>query len=93
MDFNELWKSYLLLLSDNKRLTEENNRLRARLGMTEIGSSESRDTVLIEEKDVSAFESIQDVSLTDINNTSDTDAKIKLFMSLFKGHPGIRLYV
>jgi hypothetical protein len=89
MDFNDLCKNYLLLLSDNKRLTKENNRLRARLGMAEIGFSGSRDTVSIEEKNVSALESAQNIPLTDVNNSSDTTAKIKRFMSLFKGRTDV----
>ena len=42
MDYRELFEKYNLLLSENKRLIKENDRLKVQLGITKCKPSEYR---------------------------------------------------
>ena len=85
MDYRELLEKYNLLLSENSRLIKENGRLKAQLGITKRKPSENRIVESTTEKNMLDDEPTGSTSFSDINNTSDSSSKIKLFMSLFKG--------
>lgn len=89
MKYKELLIKYDLLLSENSRLTEENNRLKAQLGITEFDPSKNNITEIFTEKPIPDDESTKSASFLNLNNTSDSISKIKLFMSLFKGRDDV----
>jgi len=89
MKYRELLIKYNLLLSENSRLTEENNRLKAQLGMTKSKPSKNSIIKIIAEKTKQDDESTDGASFLNVNNTSDSISKIKLFMSLFKGRDDV----
>jgi len=88
MDYTTLLKKYNFLLSQNKHLAEENNRLKAQL---EIIKSEppNHSVKKIAEAAVPDDRSNDNASLADININSDSISKIKLFMSFFKGRDDV----
>ena len=83
MDYRELLEKYNLLLSENTRLIKENGRLKALLGITKREPSENRIVSSTTEKNMLDDEPTDDTSFPDVNNTSDSILKIRLFMSLF----------
>lgn len=89
MDYRELLEKYNLLLSENSRLIKENSRLKAQLGITERKPSENRIAELTTEKNMLDDEPTDSISFSDVNNTSYSISKIKLFMSLFKGRDDV----
>ena len=89
MNYKELLEKYNLLLNENNRLIEENNRLKAQLGITNFECFKINITKNIAENAIPDDESHEDASLFNVNNTSDSMAKIKLFMSLFKGRDDV----
>lgn len=89
MKYKELLIKYDLLLNENSRLTEENNRLKAQLGITEFDPSKNNITEIFTEKPIPDDESTKSASFLNLNNTSDSISKIKLFMSLFKGRDDV----
>ena len=89
MDYRELLEKYNLLLSENKRLIKENDRLRVQLGIAKCKSSENRIAEsTIEEKKLED-QPADTASFSHVSNTSDSISKIKLFMSLFKGRDDV----
>ena len=89
MDYTELLRKYTILLEEVKRLTKENSRLKARL---ELMVSEPPGKTPEEIKNVekpSCDESITSNFKSVVDNTSDSRAKIHLFMSLFKGRSDV----
>ncbi|MBW2202405.1 MAG: helicase, partial [Deltaproteobacteria bacterium] len=89
MKYKELLIEYNLLLSENSRLTEENNRLKAQFGIMKSKPSKNSITKIIAEKTKLDDESTGGASFLNVNNTSDSISKIKLFMSLFKGRDDV----
>jgi len=89
MNYKELFEKYKLLLNDINRLTEENNRLKAKLGITEFEPSKNSITKITTENATLNDESPDNASFSNVNNTSDSISKIKLFMSLFKGRDDV----
>jgi superfamily II DNA or RNA helicase len=85
MNYRELLEKYNLLLDENSRLIEENNRLKVQLGITNHPSLEKRIVASITPND----ESPDRTPFSDVNHTSDSNSKIKLFMSLFKGREDV----
>ena len=89
MDYNELLQKYTVLLEEVGRLAKENSRLRARLELTE---SEPPAKTLEPERSVKKTPHIEstdcDFRLA-VDNTSDSQGKIHLFMSLFKGRSDV----
>ena len=85
MDYTELLRKYCVLLEEVERLRKENSRLRAQL---EIVTSEppgnTPEDLKINEK-TPCEESLTHNFKSVVNNTSDSSAKIHLFISLFKG--------
>lgn len=89
MDYKELLEKYNILSGEVDRLTKENNRLKAQLGLTKLEPSPTIIPIIITEKSILPDESTGGASLADVNNTSDSIAKIRLFMSLFKGRDDV----
>ena len=85
MDYKELFQKYNLLLSENNRLTKENDRLKAMLGTAKQAFMENRIAESTIENDVPDDDTTEDTSFSNVRNASDSNLKIKLFMSLFKG--------
>ncbi|MGD9368724.1 MAG: hypothetical protein PVH87_23685, partial [Desulfobacteraceae bacterium] len=89
MDYKELLEKYTVLLEEVERLRKENSRLRAQL---EIATSEPlgntpEDLKIVEKTPYE--ESITHNFKSVVDNTSDSSAKIHLFMSLFKGRSDV----
>ena len=89
MKYKQLLEKYNLLLSENSRLTDENNRLKTQLGITRSEPSKNSITKIIAEKTMLNDDSSEGASFLNVNNTSDSTSKIKLFMSLFKGRDDV----
>jgi superfamily II DNA or RNA helicase len=89
MDYKELIEKYTVLLEEVERLRKENRRLRTQL---EIATSEPHrntpEDIKIVEKTPSE-ESLTQNSKSVVDNTSDSSAKIHLFMSIFKGRSDV----
>ena len=89
MDYKELIGKYTVLLEEIERLKKENRRLRTQL---EIATSEppgnTPEDIKIVEKTF-CEESITQNFKSVVDNTSDSSAKIHLFMSLFKGRSDV----
>jgi superfamily II DNA or RNA helicase len=89
MDYKELLGKYTFLLEEVKRLKKENKRLRTQL---EIATSEPPGNTPEDKKIVEKTpceESMIHNSKSVVDNTSDSSAKIHLFMSLFKGRTDV----
>ncbi|RLC04079.1 MAG: helicase [Deltaproteobacteria bacterium] len=89
MDYRKLLEKYNLLLSENNRLIKENDKLKAQLGITKRMPSENPIAESTTEKNMLDDEPADSTSFSDVNNTSDSISKIKLFMSLFKGRDDV----
>ena len=88
-DYKELLEKYKILLGKVNRLTEENNQLKAQLGLTRSEFSENSGPVIKAEYNSCNDEPINCDYYADVNNTSDSLTKISLFMSLFKGRDDV----
>ncbi len=80
MDYKELLEKYNSLLGELNRIKEENSQLKAQLGLKDSELSQNSASVVEAETTLRIDESALKVS-----NTSDSNSKISLFMSLFKG--------
>ena len=90
MDYRELLEKYNLLLDENRRLTKENDWLKSQLVMpTEYKPSENPIPESSTEKDRVDDEAGDTTTLSGVDNTSESSAKIRLFMSLFKGRDDV----
>jgi superfamily II DNA or RNA helicase len=89
MDYKELLENYTVLLEEVERLRKEIKHLRTQL---EIATSEppgnTPEDIKIVEK-TPCEESITQNFKSVVDNTSDSSAKIHLFMSLFKGRSDV----
>ena len=89
MDYKELLEKYTVLLKEVERLRKENNCLRAQLEATASKSSgKTPEDLKIVEK-THCEESIAHNFKSVVDNSSDSPAKIHLFMSLFKGRSDV----
>ncbi len=89
MDYKELIGKYTVLLEEVERLRKENRRLRTQL---EIATSEPPGNTPEDKKIVEKTpceESVAQNFKSVVDNTSDSSAKIHLFMSLFKGRSDV----
>ena len=77
MDYRELLEKYNLLLSENKRLIKENDRLRVQLGIAKCKPSENRIVESNTEKCTLEDEKADTNAISAVNNTSDSISKIK----------------
>ena len=89
MDYNELLQKFNLLLNENNRLIKENSRLRARLGLPESEPIQNTASTKTTESERPDHESAYRNCLSGVDRTSDSPAKIRLFMSLFKGRDDV----
>jgi superfamily II DNA or RNA helicase len=85
MDYKELLEKYRLLINENNRLREENNRLNVRLGIAESEPPVTKTTSI----NLTPQSPSTIAAIPSVNNTSDSISKIKLFMSLFKGRDDV----
>ncbi len=88
MDYQELRKKYNLLIKEADRLSEENNRLKAKLGEIQTDIHTSKNDI-IDKQSILDEKQAYASPLPEINNKSDSISKIKLFMSLFKGRDDV----
>jgi len=89
MDYKEFLEKYNLLLSENSRLLKENSRLKAQLGITKHKPSANPIAESTTEKNILNDEPTDSTLFSNVNNTSDSILKIKIFMSLFKGRDDV----
>ncbi|SDF67125.1 hypothetical protein SPACI_050450 [Sporomusa acidovorans DSM 3132] len=99
MNFEELLEKYQTLLAENKNLKKELKNLKERFGISDIQTVPEQNTdVLSSDSSYLVEESLPPnrscenedrVSLSSINNFSDPQAKIELFMALFKGRDDV----
>ena len=89
MDYKELLEKYTVLLKAVERLRKENSRLRAQLELSasKPPAKTPEDTEIVEKTvgDESIVHNFKSV----VDHTSDSSAKIHLFMSLFKGRSDV----
>ena len=76
-------------LNENEHLIEENNRLKARPGITESEPSKNSITKSTAQNTFPDEQSTGSASFPAVNTSSDSISKIKLFMSLFKGREDV----
>jgi hypothetical protein len=88
MEYHELFKKYNSLLEQVDQLTRENRILKAKLGLQEPQALRNT-TQAIQMEFLPDGESNDIKPLLDINSTSDSTSKIRLFMSLFKGRKDV----
>jgi hypothetical protein len=88
-DYGELLEKYNLLLGENRRLIEENERLKAQVGKAGRRPDENRIAGLTTEESIRDDEPTVSPLFSGINNRSDSISKIRLFMSLFKGRDDV----
>jgi hypothetical protein len=89
MDYNELLQKFNLLLNENDRLIKENSRLRAQLGLGESEPIQNTVTAKTTKLKIPGHESVYENCLSGVDRKSDSPAKIRLFMSLFKGRDDV----
>ena len=89
MDYRELLEKYNVLLEQADRLTKENIQLRAQLGLPDSELIQKTISVKSTERKIPDDESAARNFFSDVDNQSDSFSKIRLFMSLFKGHEDI----
>ena len=88
MEYQELFKKYNSLLEQVDQLTRENRRLKAKLGLQEAQTP--RNTTQAIQMDLMPDGESNDIKPPiNINSTSDSILKIRLFMSLFKGRKDV----
>jgi hypothetical protein len=88
MEYEKLYEKYKKLLGEVNRLTEENSQLKAQLGLTKSETPQVYASSIKSEVNYRDDDSIRDY-FSDVNNTSDSLTKIRLFMSLFKGRDDV----
>ncbi len=89
MDYNELFEKYNLLLGENDRLTKENSRLKVQHGLTKPEMFPNTTPAIKTEKNLPDTNRTNENHFSDITSSSDSLAKIRLFMSLFKGRDDV----
>lgn len=82
MNYEELYKKYIILEEENKWLKEELQLLRVKL-VSETPESYCVDTILLPKKD------LLELSESLITQNSSSNEKIDLFLSLFKGRADV----
>jgi hypothetical protein len=88
MEYQELYRKYNFLLEQVDRLTRENRRLKAKLGLQEAQALRNT-TQAIQMECVPNGETNEVKSLADVCSGSDSISKIRLFMSLFRGRKDV----
>ncbi|MGA3282543.1 MAG: DEAD/DEAH box helicase family protein [Smithella sp.] len=86
MDFEDLFEKYQNLLAENKTLKEENEALKAKLGINvKKGFDQDQGNANNFTLELVAQESPCKIQLSALKDFANTADKISLFMSLFKG--------
>jgi superfamily II DNA or RNA helicase len=88
MDYQELLQKYNTLLKQVNQLTQENNKLKAKLGVQEYEPIPKTVSAKNTESKITDDESAQK-SFSGVDCTSDSLSKILLFMSLFQGREDV----
>ena len=88
MEYQELFNKYNSLLEQVDQLKRENRRLKAKLELQEAQALRNT-TQAIQMEFVPDGESNDIKPLINIDSTSDSTSKIRLFMSLFKGRKDV----
>ena len=90
MDFEDLIEKYHKLLAENKTLKEENEALKARLGLNQKSESDQNQgnagNLPLE---LVTQESPSEIQQPELRNCTNSAEKISLFMSLFKGRDDV----
>ena len=89
MDYNELLEKYNLLLDENNRLTKENSLLKAQLELTKPKMFPNAIPAIKTGKNLPDTNTINENHFSDITSSSDSLAKIRLFMELFNGRDDV----
>jgi len=89
MDYEELLGKYTVVLEEVKRLRKENSRLRSQLELTAFDPPGKIPEEIKTVEEAPCGESITHNFKAVVDNTSDSCAKIHLFMSLFKGRSDV----
>jgi Type III restriction enzyme, res subunit len=79
MDYSDLLEKYNLLVGEVNRLTEENSQLKAQLGLTKSETPQIINTSSIKSEINYRDDDSINNSFSDVNNTSDSFAKVRLF--------------
>jgi hypothetical protein len=85
MNFQELSEKYRFLVNENNRLREENVQLKAKLGIAKSEHPVTKTTSI----NLAPQSPATIAAIPSVSNTSDSNLKIKLFMSLFKGRDDV----
>ncbi len=89
MKYQDLLEKYNILLEELIRLKSENKQLKGIIGLKGFQPYRNTPPVVQSEKDVSSDELNAENHCIDVNNSSDSFSKIRLFMSLFKGREDV----
>ena len=89
MDYKELLEKYKILLGEVNHLTEENNELKSQIGLLRSQLAQGSGITIKPENNYLEDDPINSVIYSDVNNSSDSLTKIRLFMSLFKGRSDV----
>jgi superfamily II DNA or RNA helicase len=90
MDFEDLFEKYQNLLAENKTLKEENEALKAKLGINvKKGFDQDQGNANNFTLELVAQESPCKIQLSALKDFANTADKISLFMSLFKGRDDV----
>ena len=90
MDFEDLFEKYQKLLAENKTLKEENEALKAKLGLNvKKESDQDQGNANNFTLELVAQESPCKIQLSALKDFANTADKISLFMSLFKGRDDV----
>jgi len=87
--YKEMFEKYQVLLTENSNLKEEIGALKARLDAQDVRIPINEISRKEPEPEMIAPQSTFEAILSGISNSSDSAAKIRLFMSLFKGRDDI----
>jgi len=90
MDFENLIEKYHKLLAENKTLKEENEALKARLGLNQKSeSNQDQGNAVNLPFELLSQESPSEIQQPALRNFTNSAEKISLFMSLFKGRDDV----
>jgi len=89
MNYKELLEKYNALLEQVNRLTKDNIRLRTQLGLPESEDFQNTASAKRTETVIPDYESAYRNCFSGLGRTSDSLAKIRLFMSLFEGRDDV----
>jgi len=89
MDYSEVLEKYNRLLVEVNRLKEENSQLENQLELTRSKLPQDSASAIKPENNYCDHEPVKSDNFPDVNNTSDSFTKVRLFMSLFKGRDDV----